>query len=145
MALYSLIQYTTTIITQYYFSYPGDFQYLYWDVFCNFLFFLTIGYTGTAERLSKAIPNGSLFTLSNLTQVLVMFGFQLGGQLLIMAGLTQFFRDEMSYSEDVTYQLFVEEEGFVTDTSENNALFLFTNIMYIFTLLAFSISRPWRK
>lgn len=53
MALYSLIQYTTTIITQYYFSYPGDFHYLYWDIFCNFIFFLTIGYTKTADKLSK--------------------------------------------------------------------------------------------
>lgn len=92
MALYSLIQYTTTIITQYYFSYPWDFQYLYWDIFCNFLFFLTIGYTGTAKRLSVDIPSASLFTVSNMTQVMVMFGFQLAGQILMIAGLSQFFR-----------------------------------------------------
>jgi hypothetical protein len=91
MALYSLVQYTTTILTQYNFSYPWDFQYLYWDVFCNFLFFLTIGYTKTAKKLSVAIPNGSLFTVSNLTQVLVMFGLQLAGQILMLVGLTQIF------------------------------------------------------
>lgn len=92
MALYSLIQYTTTIIALYYFSYPWDFQYLYWDIFCNFLFFLTIGYTGTADKLTKEIPNGSLFTVSNLVQVLVMFGLQLTGQILMIVGLTQIFR-----------------------------------------------------
>ncbi len=53
MAIYSLIQYTTTSITQYYFAYPWDLQYLYWDVFCNLVFFLAIGYTKTADKLSK--------------------------------------------------------------------------------------------
>jgi magnesium-transporting ATPase (P-type) len=98
MALYSLIQYTTTIITQYYFAYPADFEYLYWDVFCNFIFFLTIGYTKTADKLSKDIPSSSLFTISNLFQVLLAFGLQLVGQILIMVGLTQIFRNAISYS-----------------------------------------------
>ena len=146
MALYSLIQYSTTIISQFYFSYPWDFQYLYWDIFCNFLFFLTIGYTATADKLSVAIPNGSLFTVSNLTQVLVMFGFQLAGQILMIVGLTQIFTTPMNYSPDNTYQLFLDNDSeFVLNSPEGNALFLFSNIMYIATLLAFSISKPWRK
>eukprot|EP00919_Chromeraceae_sp_WS-2016_P027497 GHVR01065284.1.p1 GENE.GHVR01065284.1~~GHVR01065284.1.p1 ORF type:complete len:127 (+),score=1.17 GHVR01065284.1:682-1062(+) len=53
MAIYSLIQYTTTIICQIFYSYPSDFQYLYWDLACNFFFFLVFGYTETAESLSK--------------------------------------------------------------------------------------------
>jgi len=47
MAIYSLIQYTSSIICQIFYSYPGDFQYLYWDLFGNFFLFLTFGNTGT--------------------------------------------------------------------------------------------------
>lgn len=102
MALYSLIQYTTTIITQYYFAYPWDLQYLYWDIFCNFLFFLTIGYTKTADKLSVSRPNGSLFAVSNLVQVLLIFGIQLMGQLLVMVGLTQTYASDIGYTSDQT-------------------------------------------
>ena len=38
-----------------------------------------------------------------------------------------------------------EEGDFLLDTPETNILFLFTNLMYIFTLMAVSISHPWRK
>ena len=47
MALYSLIQYTSTIMTQFFYAYPSDFQYLYWDLAGYFFFFLTFGYTET--------------------------------------------------------------------------------------------------
>ena len=109
MALYSLIQYTTTIMTQFYFSYPGDFQYLYWDIFCNFLLFLTVGYTGTAEKLSVEIPKGSLFTVSNMVQVLWMFGVQLMGQFLMLYAITQPFADRIGYYYNITYEAFLEE------------------------------------
>ena len=49
----TLIQYTSTIITQVYYAYPSDFQYLYWDLAGNFFFFLTFGYTGTVNKLTK--------------------------------------------------------------------------------------------
>ena len=87
MALYSLIQYSTVVICQFYFSYPADFQFLYWDIFCNFFFFLTFGYTKTADKLSKARPNASLFTISNIFQVVMMFGLQLTGQILMIFGM----------------------------------------------------------
>lgn len=75
-----------------------------------------------------------------------MFGLQLTGQLLVMVGLTQIFADNIGYSPSQTYQAFLDgEQSFVTDCSENSVLFYFSNIMYISTLLAFSISKPWRK
>lgn len=42
-------------------------------------------------------------------------------------------------------QKYIEEEDFILDTPETNIIFLFTNFMYIFSFLAFSISKPWRK
>jgi magnesium-transporting ATPase (P-type) len=48
LTIYSLIQYTTTVLTQKFLQYPADFQYLYWDLFLNFSFIVFIGYTKTA-------------------------------------------------------------------------------------------------
>lgn len=84
MALYSLIQYTSTVITQFYYGYPADLQYLYWDIGCNFFFFLTIGYTASADSLSILRPNDSLFSVSNVICVLVMFIIQLVGQISVI-------------------------------------------------------------
>lgn len=88
MALYSLIQYTSTIICQFYFSYPADFQYLYWDLAGNFFFFLTFGYTSTVKTLSRHIPNNSLFCLTNIFQVVFMFIIQLIGQICMIITLS---------------------------------------------------------
>lgn len=87
MALYSLVQYSSTIITQYYYSYPADLQYLYWDICGNFFFFLTFGYTGTVKFLNKHVPPMSLFSFSNLFQVIFMFGIQLIGQISMIIAL----------------------------------------------------------
>jgi magnesium-transporting ATPase (P-type) len=84
MALYSLIQYTTTVIVEFYYGYPADLQFLYWDVGCNFFFFLTIGYTASSNRLSKLRPSDTLFSFSNLTCVICMFLIQLMGQFLVI-------------------------------------------------------------
>jgi cation-transporting P-type ATPase 13A2 len=48
MAIYSLIEYTTTVISEKYLQYPYDLQYLYWDLCLNFFFIVFIGYTRTA-------------------------------------------------------------------------------------------------
>ena len=47
MALYSIVQYTSTIINQYFYCFPSDFQFLYWDLCCNFFFFMTVGNTNS--------------------------------------------------------------------------------------------------
>jgi hypothetical protein len=52
MAVYSLIQYTTTVLCQKFLQYPADLHYLYWDLFLNFFFVVFIGYTATAKDLS---------------------------------------------------------------------------------------------
>lgn len=52
MAIYSLIQFTSTIIQERYLQYPADFQYLYWDFCMNFILIVFIGYTATADKLS---------------------------------------------------------------------------------------------
>ena len=97
MALYSLIQYTSTIIAQFFYAYPSDFQYLYWDLAGNFFFFLTFGYTGTASKLSRHLPNNSLFCLSNIFQVVFMFVIQLIGQICMILALSGEFGADIDY------------------------------------------------
>jgi hypothetical protein len=53
MAMYSLIQYTSALICQYYYAYPSDIKYFYWDIAGNFLLLLTYGYIGTCKKLTK--------------------------------------------------------------------------------------------
>lgn len=93
MAIYSLVQYNTVLIVQFFYGFPGDFHYMYWDVCCNFVFFLTFGYTGTATKLTKQAPNCSLFTVANIAQLLIAFVIQMGGQLAMIVGLSSIYAD----------------------------------------------------
>jgi magnesium-transporting ATPase (P-type) len=151
MALYSLIQYTSTVITEYYYGYPADLQYLYWDIACNFFFFLTIGYTSCASRLSELRPNDRLFSFSNMFCVISLFLIQLVGQFLViilMAGGTIFTSILQYYTyagTDVNLLAYQVEEDFVTNTYEVQSLFMFSNFMYIFTVMAFTIGSPWKR
>ena len=97
MALFSLVQYTATIISQIYYAYPSDFQYLYWDLGGNFFFFLTFGYTGTVPFLSRHVPNSSLFCLTNIVQVVFMFVIQLVGQICMILTLNGEFGPDIDY------------------------------------------------
>ena len=41
--------------------------------------------------------------------------------------------------------LYIANDDWLLDSPEGNILFLFTNFLYLFTVLAFSIGGPWRK
>ena len=84
MAIYSLIEYTTTVISEKYLQYPADMQYLYWDLILNFFFILFVGYTATAKDLSIERPRSSLFSFTNLMQMLFVFSSQVAGQIAII-------------------------------------------------------------
>jgi cation-transporting ATPase 13A2 len=97
MASYSLTQYTTSIVDQIFYSYPADFHYLYWDIACNFFFIVVFGFTGTADKLSVAIPNNSLFCFTNLFQILFYFGINVLGQISMIMALSGIFNSTISY------------------------------------------------
>lgn len=78
------------MIAEFFYAYPSDFHYLYWDG-CNFLFFLTIAYTGTIEKINKHIPSISLFSITNIFQVLFIFVIQLLGQICMILALSGLF------------------------------------------------------
>lgn len=150
MAMYSFIQYSSSMMLEFMYSYPSDYQFVYWDVCGNFFFFITFGYTGTADKLSPEKPSYLLLSLTNLIQLAAMFILQFLGQLLMIYSLGHIFADDINYSQtggqDVNYHRYIENgNSFALNTPETNIIFLFANFMYIFTFLAFSISKPWRK
>lgn len=98
MASYSLVQYTTSIICELFFAYPPDFDYLYWDIFCNFFFIVVIGYTATEDKLSIDKPNNSLFCFTNLAQVMIVFGIQVLGQISMILTLSGAFNETLNYA-----------------------------------------------
>lgn len=149
MASYSLTQYTTSIINQLFYSYPADFHYLYWDIGCNFFFIVVFGFTATANKLSAAIPNNSLFCFTNLFQILFYFGVNVIGQVSMVLALAGKFNSTINYDTvggmTVNSERYTAEEGWLVDSPEGNILFLFSNFLYLATLCAFSIGAPWRK
>ena len=99
MATYALTQYVTTSICAIFYSYPAEYQYMYWDLACNFVFIIFIGYTKTSESLSIARPSNSLFCLSNLFQVMFAFLLVVIGQISMVLSLSGIFSNTINYSE----------------------------------------------
>lgn len=100
MASYSLVQYTTSIICELFYAYPADFHYLYWDIFCNFFFIVVIGYTATSDKLSIEKPNNSLFCFTNLIQIMIVFGLQVLGQIMMILSLSGAFNNDVGYAQN---------------------------------------------
>lgn len=48
----------------------------------NFFLILFIGYTKTSDKLSIEKPRNSLFSFTNLLQMMIMFGIQFAGQIV---------------------------------------------------------------
>lgn len=99
MALYSFIQFTSSVLCEFYGAYPSDFGFLYWDLACNFGFFMTFGYTKTVKKLSKDKPKTKLLTFFNIVSLVFMYVVQLYGQLLMLCGL-HWFKDVDIGSDD---------------------------------------------
>jgi hypothetical protein len=95
MCLYSLIQYTSTILTQIYYCYPSDFHYLYWDLFGNMFFFVTLGRTETVEKLTKDKPGCKLFGWENMKKVLTVVIVQAMGQVIMVKLLESTYLGEL--------------------------------------------------
>ena len=84
IAMYCLVEFTATVISLRYLQFLLDAQYLYWDVGLDFIFILLVGYTKTAKDLSVLKPRGSLFSVTNLLQIVVAFLIQAGAQIVII-------------------------------------------------------------
>ena len=120
MAIYSLTQYTSSIISQLFYSYPADLHFLYWDIACNFFFVVFVGYTNTADKLSIAIPNNSLLCFTNLFQVLFAFGVNVLGQIMMIVAISGEYSTNVDYATnggfDNNKALYLANEDFSNDS-----------------------------
>ena len=87
------------MILQYMYAYPSDNQFVYWDIFGNFIFFITFGYTKTGKHLTKDKPSYMLLSFTNLLQLITMLIIQALGQMFMIYSLGHIFRDDINYSQ----------------------------------------------
>ena len=79
------------MITQYFYCYPSDLKFVYWDIAGNFILLLTYGNIGTADKLTKKKPSNSLFSFSNVWQLFSMLFIQLIGLVVCIYMVMQMF------------------------------------------------------
>ena len=97
MASYALTQYTMSIVDQFFFSYPADFQFVYQDLFLNLCFVFTLGNIATEDHLSLRRPTNSLLSWGNITQLLVYHIVQSVLQVLVVLAAGGPFSDALNY------------------------------------------------
>lgn len=113
IACYALTQYSATIISQFFFSYPADFQFVYQDLVLNAFFVFILGNIATEDKLCKEKPSNSLFSLGNLTQLVVYHIIQTSAQILCLLAARGPFADSLKYyevaGEQVNYQRYRDQ------------------------------------
>ena len=146
MAIYSLTQYSTTVLSEKFIQYNGDLQYLYWDLVLNFCFIVFIGYTGSADKLSVDRPRSSLFSFTNLFSMMVVFVTVVVSQIVFIAVYEK--HDPTYYwtngGMDNAISNYNNGSSFELGL-ESTILYVFINNSYVISILAFSIAAPWRK
>jgi magnesium-transporting ATPase (P-type) len=114
----------------------------------NFFLILFIGYTSTADKLSIQKPRNSLFSVTNIAQIIIMFILQFFGQIcsvLLFKYTNPLYYSEFGGFDNSLVAYHKNENTFNLAGVEGNAVFIFVNNVYIASVLAFNISNPWRK
>ena len=142
MALYSMIQFVTVIILYYRFCTMNDFQFFYIDFLVVCPIFVTMSMTEPFNDLSVERPSDSLFSIKCLASVIGQICLQMFGQLIILETLIQ--RDFYEGIEK-NEEYFENKQTLITDNQEVGVLFIFSNFLYLGSIMAFSISKPFRK
>lgn len=134
------------MISEKFLQYPADLQYLYWDLFLNFFYIVFIGYTKTADKLSVDKPRSSLFGLTNLVQMIIIFGIQVAGQISIIAIFQAYNSDYYwTYGGMENAKASYDSYGGFVFGLETCVIFIFVNNVYVITMIAFNIAKPWRE
>ena len=151
MATYSFTQYTSSVILQYFYSYPYDYHFVFWDVCLNISFVFLLGNIGTATELTKQRPPSTLFSFANILQLFVFYLLQLAVQLLAIMAIRGPFADNIDYyaigGEEVNSRRYRAEgaSDFLFDSPECNVIFLVSNFSYLGGIIAFTVTKPWRQ
>lgn len=96
-ASYALIQFTSCIILYFFYSYPSDEQFAYWDLCLDMVFVFVIGNIGTADSLSKVKPKSALLSIRNILELMTVFLLQLLSQIIGVLAIRTVFAESLAY------------------------------------------------
>jgi cation-transporting ATPase 13A3/4/5 len=139
MMMYSLIQFISVTLLMVLNSYLSENQFLSVDIFIIIPLAFFIPATGPYKYLTKHHPTDSLISYpvitSILSQTLIALAFQLGAHFLV----------ENMIKDYVNFCLPDEDDCEILACPDNTAIFLMSNIQYLVTAVAFSISKPFKS
>ena len=139
MMMYSLIQFMCVTLLNVLKSYLSENQFLSVDIFIIIPLAFFIPATGPYKYLTKHHPTDSLISYpvisSILSQTLIALAFQLGAHFLV----------EYMIKDYVNFCLPDEDNCEILACPDNTAIFLMSNIQYLVTAIAFSISKPFKS
>eukprot|EP00455_Lapot_gusevi_P026255 TRINITY_DN2770_c0_g2_i8.p1 TRINITY_DN2770_c0_g2~~TRINITY_DN2770_c0_g2_i8.p1 ORF type:complete len:487 (-),score=135.62 TRINITY_DN2770_c0_g2_i8:103-1563(-) len=134
MAMYSMTQFSATILLYFKGTTFGDWQFLMQDLFVVFPLTIFMGNTYATHKLSAKRPSGNLLSFKNvasiLTHIFICFTFQL---------IVYLFASHQQAYVDLSNQ----DEGPVT--WETTSVFYLLLFQYIIMALLFSLGWPWKR
>ncbi|MCQ2820408.1 MAG: HAD-IC family P-type ATPase, partial [archaeon] len=137
MMIYSLVQFISVTFLMTKESYLNDYQFLATDVFIIFPLAFFLPRTGAYEILTHERPTDSLISFPIITSILlqtfISFSFQFGSWAFF--AYRNGFEDECGSDEDDN----------VYACTENTIVYLVSNVQYITTAFAFSVSKPYKQ
>ena len=139
MMMYSLVQFIAVTMAMVLSSYLSENQFLSVDIFIIIPLAFFIPATGPYKHLTKHHPTDSLISYpvisSILSQTVIAFVFQLASHYLVAYKL-----------ENYKNICKPDDEGMdIRACPDNTAIFLISNMQYLITAFAFSISKPFKS
>ena len=139
MMMYSLVQFICVTLLLVLQSYLSENQFLSVDIFIIIPLAFFIPATGPYKQLTKHHPTDSLISYpvitSILSQTVIAFCFQIGAHYLVSTKLDNY--------ENICDP---DDEGTdILACPDNTAIFLISNMQYLITAFAFSISKPFKS
>ena len=125
------------ILTYFVGSVPGNWQYLYQDMWVVFLLTITMGGVDSVEELPVKRPSGNLLSLSNGLCVLTHMALCVAFQAVVFAGVQR----------QPDYVDLSAQPGFANTprTMETTSLYYFSNFQYLLYAVLFARGAPWKR
>ena len=134
MAMYSMIQFTATILLYFSQSNFGNWQFLMQDLVVVFPLTLFMGATRASHTLGVKRPSGNLLSARNVLSVLAHIATCCAFQVYVHATVSL----QPGY-----VNLATSEEG--PRTWETTSMYYFVLFQYITMAALFSLGRPWKR
>ena len=139
MMMYSLVQFLCVTMLMVLNSYLSEYQFLSVDIFIIIPLAFFIPATGPYKHLTKHHPTDSLISYpviaSILSQTIIALIFQLAAHYILVFKIEDY---ENTCEPD-------EDDTDILACPDNTSVFLISNMQYLITAFAFSISKPFKS